>query len=168
MELTVPDLLTTVPVLAAIGAAVLVLIVAGAVVLRRRRTRARRRAEPASVPEYRLQPVGRDLAETLHARWTTMQIDFVDAPHDTLHRADALVAEAMRARGYPASDAAGRTDLLARHEPAHASRYQNLRDALDRDKVSTEDCRQVLVQTRTLFDALLRDGAESQPRLFAA
>lgn len=170
MDLQLPDALTSAPVLAGAGAVLLAVLVGLVLVALHRRRSRRARQEDAHVPaEYWLHPVGPGVARQLQSRWDALQLDFVDAPSDTLRRADALVAEAMRERGYPAVDAAGRADLLREHEPAHAEGYDRLRRALaeGEEKWDTEQRRQALLQVRTLFDALLRDE-ERQPRLFAA
>lgn len=166
-----PDSLTSTPVLVAIGAVVLAVI--GALVITwmyRRRSSRDQHHEAAPIPDYELHPVRNEVANQLHGRWETLQQDFVDAPADTLRRADALLAEAMRERGYPAVDADGRAQMLRDHEPAHASRYDQLRRAVEQDgNSSTEERRQALLQARTLFDALLRDDSSGkQERMFAA
>lgn len=170
MDLTLPGPLTSVPVLAGIGAVVLAIVVGLTLALVHRRRVSRRQEARTPMPDFWLHPVRPEVARQLHARWDALQRDFVDAPSDTLRRADALVAEAMRERGYPAVDAEGRAELLREHEPAHAQRYDRLRRALVDGEADwdTEQRRQALLQVRTLFDALLRDEDANQPRLFAA
>ena len=167
-----PSTLTTVPVMAGIGAVLIALLVGLVMVVVHRRREARRHArhDPAPMADFWLHPVRPEVARQLHARWDALQLDFVDAPSDTLRRADALVAEAMRERGYPAVDAEGRAHLLREHEPAHAEGYDRLRRALAEGEQhwDTEQRRQSLLRVRTLFDALLRDESANQPRLFAA
>lgn len=165
-----PDSLTSTPVLAAIGAVVLAVIAALVITwVYRRRSSKDQQQEAAPIPDYELHAVRSEVANQLHGRWETLQQDFVDAPADTLRRADALLAEAMRERGYPAVDADGRAQMLRDHEPAHATRYDQLRRAVEQDDLSTEERRQALLQARTLFDALLRDDSSGkQERMFAA
>ena len=165
-----PDVLTTVPVLAGVGAALLA-VLAGAVVLLVRRRRAHTATSDApEVPDYTLHDLRDEQVEQLRERWAGLQRDFVDAPVDTLRRADALLAEAMRERGFPAVDADGRHELLSEHEPQHVRRYAQLREAISDDGSSwdTEQRRQALLETRTLFDAVLRGETADQPELFAA
>lgn len=167
--MNLPSSLTSVPVLAGAGAVLLAVLVGVAMILVHRRREARRRPAAAPMPDFQLHDVRNEVANQLQARWDTLQRDFVDAPADTLRRADALVAEAMRERGYPAVEADGRARLLHEHEPAHAARYDQLREALVKGQDwDTERRRQVLLQVRTLFDALLRDEEGGQPKLFAA
>jgi hypothetical protein len=168
MDVSLPASLTSVPVLAGAGAVALALLV-GIVLAVVHRRGERRRTPSTPMPDYWLHPVRPEVARQLQGRWDALQRDFVDAPSDTLRRADALVAEAMRERGYPAVDAEGRAQLLRDHEPAHAAVYDELRQALGEDESSwsTERRRRALLQVRTLFDAILRDE-DDQPRLFAA
>lgn len=164
-----PAPLDSVPVLAGTGAVVLAVIV-GLVLVFLHRRRSARGEHAVPMPEYQLHDIREEVAKQLQARWNTLQRDFVDAPADTLRRADALLAEVMRERGYPAVDADGRLQLLREHEPAHATRYEQLRRALsegDKDW-DTEQRRQALLQVRTLFDALVRGETTGQPKLFAA
>ena len=165
-----PDALTTVPVLAGMGAALLALAMGGLLfVVRRRRGADPATPTPERTPHYTLHDLREEQARQLRDRWASLQLDFVDAPDDTLRRADALLAEAMRERGFPAVDADGRQELLAAHEPQHVCRYEQLREAISevgRDW-PTEQRRQALLEARTLFDAVLRGDQEQQPELFA-
>lgn len=165
-----PESLTSTPVLAAIGAVALAVIGALVITWVYRRRTSQRDEEAAPIPDYQLRPLRGDVANQLQGRWETLQQDFVDAPADTLRRADALLAEVMRERGYPAVDADGRARLLRDHEPAHATRYDQLRRALAEEGQDwdTEQRRQALLQARTLFDALLRNDPSGQERLFVA
>lgn len=168
--MTLPDALTAVPVLAAVGAAVLALAVGAIPFVARRRRGVPVASAPHAIPDYTLHDLREEQAQQLRDRWSSLQLDFVDAPVDTLRRADALLAEAMRERGFPAVDADGRRDLLDEHEPQHVCRYDQLREAISdagRDW-PTEERRQALLEARTLFDAVLRGQHEDHPELFAA
>lgn len=168
--MNLPDVLTTVPVLAGVGAVLLALVVGAALVLRRRRRRSAPTATDPQLPDYTLEDLREEQVRQLQDRWANLQRDFVDAPVDTLRRADALLAEAMRERGFPAVDADGRHDLLARHEPQHLRRYEQLREAISEAgrEWDTERRRQALLEARTLFDAVLRGETTDEPELFAA
>lgn len=95
--------------------------------------------------------------ERFRARWDGVQRDFVDAPIAALQRADALLQEVQRSRGYPAGDFEQRVaDLSVDHAHLVGS-YRRLRALLDREEApSLEAQRQALLEVRTLFDALLR------------
>lgn len=168
--MNLPDALTTIPVLAGVGATLLALL-AGLLLFAAHRHRSRTSTgREHQVPDYTLHDLREEQVRQLQERWASLQHDFVDAPVDTLRRADALLAEAMRERGFPAVDADGRQHLLIHHEPQHAPRYEQLREAIsgEADDWSTEQRRQALLETRTLFDAVLRGRAGDQPELFAA
>ena len=53
------------------------------------------------VPIQPLSPAERD---PLTEQWTRVRSTFVDDPKGSIHEADRLVCEAMRARGYPMTD----------------------------------------------------------------
>lgn len=168
--MNLPDVLTTVPVLAGAGAVLLAVLAGVALVLARRRRAEAAASDEPQLPDYTLRDLRDEEVEQLRDRWAGLQRDFVDAPVDTLRRADALLAEAMRERGFPAVDADGRHELLAEHEPQHVRRYAQLREAISADgsEWDTEQRRQALLETRTLFDAVLRGETGDQPELFAA
>lgn len=168
--MNLPEALTTIPVLAGGGAVLLALLVGMLLLAARRHRSGAPTGGEHDVPDYTLHDLREEQVRQLQERWGSLQHDFVDAPVDTLRRADALLAEAMRERGFPAVDADGRQDLLSHHEPQHAPRYEQLREAIsgEADHWSTEQRRQALLETRTLFDAVLRGRAGDEPELFAA
>lgn len=119
--------------------------------------RERRRAE------LHLRPLDVQEGERFRARWDGIQRDFVDAPIAALQRADALLQEVQRARGYPAGDVQQRiADLSVDHAHLVGS-YRRLRTLLDRSEApSLEAQRQSLLEVRTLFDALLRPDRDRE------
>jgi hypothetical protein len=90
--------------------------------------------------------------------WRHLQSRFVDDPPGSLTDADRLVADVMRARGYPLTDFERRAEDLSVDHPgvvrnyraAHAIALQH-----ERGQASTEQLRQALVYYRDLFDDLL-------------
>lgn len=170
-------------ILVAAGAAAALLLITGIVFLvRRRRRRARlqdrfgpeyehlvQRADGRRDVERELQERERRRAELdlrsldvperdrFRSRWDGVQRDFVDAPIAALQRADALLQELQRARGYPAGDLEQRiADLSVDHAHLVGS-YRRLRTLLDADETpALEAQRHALLEVRTLFDALLR------------
>ena len=101
--------------------------------------------------------------ERFRGRWDGVQRDFVDAPIAALQRADALLQELQRARGYPAGDLDQRlADLSVDHAHLVGS-YRRLRALLDADETpSLEAQRHALLEVRTLFDALLRPDRDRE------
>lgn len=103
--------------------------------------------------------------ERYAADWGLLQVRFVDDPTGTVDRADGLVTEVMRARGYPVGEefrlragmlAADHADVVQAYREAHHVRER----ARTGGDVGTEPLREALVTYRTVFDLLLRDEPE--------
>lgn len=98
--------------------------------------------------------------------WNEIQRGFVDDPHQSLHSADLLVGEVMRARGYPVDDDFDRrADDLSVDHPRVVQHYREARRVRDTEgEVDTEQQRTAVTSYRSLIDALLGDddgrGAE--------
>ena len=111
-----------------------------------------------------IQPLSPDVASRYRQEWRDVQARFVDAPDESLHRADGLITEVMQRRGYPMSDFEQRSaDLSVEHaqtvqdyRAAHAVSVQT-----SRGQASTEDQRQAMVHYRALFDDMLGAGSET-------
>ena len=103
-------------------------------------------------------PLSPDTASRYRQEWRDVQMRFVDAPEESLRRADGLITEVMQRRGYPMSDFEQRSaDLSVDHaqtvqdyRAAHAVSVQTFRG-----QASTEDQRQAMVHYRVLFQELL-------------
>ena len=108
-----------------------------------------------SIPIHPLTPQARDRFAN---RWHDVQARFVDDPAGSIRDADALVNEAMQARGYPMGEFEQRAAELSVN---HAKVVQNYRAAhtiairKDRGEATTEDLRHALVYYRDLFEELL-------------
>ena len=90
--------------------------------------------------------------------WRATQARFVDEPADAIQAADQLVAEAMRARGYPVGDFEQRAADISVDHPNVVENYRAARAialANERGQASTEDLRQAMVYYRALFQDLL-------------
>jgi hypothetical protein len=94
--------------------------------------------------------------------WDEVQRGFVDDPRQSLHSADLLVAEIMRARGYPVDDDFDRrADDLSVDHPRVVQHYREARKVRDtEDEVDTERQRTAVTSYRSLIDALL--GADER------
>jgi hypothetical protein len=103
----------------------------------------------------RLTAEERDLFAT---KWRTAQEHFVDAPHDAVAQADALVTDVMRTRGYPMGDFEQRAADLSVDHPMVVSNYRTAHEIALRDvegAASTEDLRKAMQHYRQLFEHLL-------------
>jgi hypothetical protein len=110
------------------------------------------------VQQFHLQRLPAGARERYTEEWRRVQARFVDEPGAALRQADALIANVMRDRGYPAADFDQRAaDLSPDHaqtledyRTAHAISVRNERGATD-----TEDLRRAMVHYRSLFDDLV-------------
>ena len=181
------DSSTTVLIIAAIGA--IVIIVGAVSFLTRRRNSARlrssfgaeydrtleaqgdqRKAEQElrdrqkRVSGFELTPLTMASRDNFVARWRDIQAEFVDQPKTALDKADNLLTEVMRARGYPVEDFEQRTSDLSVDHPDVVQNYRAGRDIAlrhQRGDASTEDLRQAMIHYRALFDELVGEVADA-------
>src|SRR3954463_2850287 len=111
-----------------------------------------------------IRPLDPDAADRYRREWRDVQARFVDAPDESLRRADGLITEVMQRRGYPMSDFEQRSADLS---VEHAQTVQDYRAAhaismqASQGQASTEDQRQGMVHYRALFDDMVGSGAET-------
>jgi hypothetical protein len=89
-----------------------------------------------------------------------VQAMFVDDPRGAITRADGLVEEVMKVRGYPVSDFDQRAADLSVHHGRVVENYRAAREIAIRHRrgmATTEDLRQAMVYYRELFQDLLED-----------
>ena len=87
-------------------------------------------------------PAGAKLRYT--EEWRTVQTSFVDEPKAAIAKADRLIANVMRERGY-------QVDNFQSYLTAH-----NITERSETGEVTTEDLRQAMIRFRSLFDDLLK------------
>ena len=111
----------------------------------------------------------RPLAPEQRARfadeWQQVQAKFVDDPQRSIALADALVAEVMKARGYPVEDFEQRAGDLSVEHPGLVQNYRAAHEIAvrhGRGEGDTEDLRSAFIGYRALFEELLRT---EQPEL---
>jgi hypothetical protein len=115
----------------------------------------------------------RELSESERARylsaWTAIQSQFVDNPDGAVSRANTLIKEVMRARGYSPDEGFDQraADLSVDH-PEVVQHYRAARalaqDAYRHD-LNTEQLRQAVVHYRALFADLLQPSPPATARL---
>lgn len=96
------------------------------------------------------------------AEWRSVQGSFVDEPRAAVKRADALIANVMRERGYTSDDFDQRVEDLSPNHPAVLDQYRQAHAIAERahtDGTSTEELRRAVVAYRATFDELV-----GQPR----
>jgi len=97
--------------------------------------------------------------------WQETQRQFVDEPLKALQKADRLIREVMKARGYPVEDFEQRVADISVNYPNLVTDYRGLhRIAIKegKDKVTTEDMRQAMVHGRTLFEDLMKQEPKEE------
>jgi len=114
-----------------------------------------------------IQPLAAPERDRFAERWVSVQALFVDDPAGSIREADALVCDAMRARGYPMADFERRAEDLSVDHPQVVKNYRAAHDIAlrsDRKEATTEDLRRGLVYYRDLFDELLETHVSGTPR----
>jgi hypothetical protein len=110
-----------------------------------------------------IRPLEPEKRDDFVRQWRDTQARFVDEPGPAVEEADRLVAEVMRARGYPVEDFEQREADIS---VDHASVVDNYRAAHGislanrHGEANTEDLRQAMVHYRSLFEELLDSPSE--------
>ena len=100
--------------------------------------------------------------------WRRVQVMFVDDPGGAVTRADTLVEEVMKLRGYPVADFDQRAADLSVHHARVVQNYRAAREIADRHRrreATTEDLRKAMVYYRELFQDLLEDRENATDRV---
>src|SRR5215470_7234575 len=115
------------------------------------------------VSRLKIVPLDDDQRSRFADKWEREQAHFVDQPREAVEAADRLVAEVMRARGYPVSDFEQRVADVSVDHPVVVENYRVAHDIAVRDsneQVSTEELRNAMLHYRALFADLLHDGGK--------
>jgi hypothetical protein len=183
------DLAAMDPLWLAVAAGVLLLVIVTIVVALVRRRRRRAQLQDRYGPEYRravdeagsrraadrelrereerrrsfeLHPLSQDQRDRFRARWEDLQASFVDSPAATVRRADELIDDVADEVGYPKADREQRMADLSVDHPATIDEYRKGRpnDPDAERGATTEQLRQALLSSRSLFEAVLGRDAE--------
>src|SRR6478672_9192367 len=115
------------------------------------------------VARLKIVPLDEEQRRRFADKWEREQAHFVDQPREAVEAADRLVAEVMRARGYPVSDFEQRVADVSVDHPVVVENYRIAHDIAVRDSkepVSTEELRNAMLHYRALFADLLHDGGK--------
>jgi hypothetical protein len=110
-----------------------------------------------------IRPLSAEARDSYTERWRQASADFVDSPAAAVSRADALLIEVMRDRGYPMDDFEQRAADVSVDHPEVVQRYREghrLSQRAATGSASTEDLRQAMQHYRELFDELLAPAAD--------
>ena len=116
-------------------------------------------ARLAHVEALDIRPLTADEVNRFSLEWQATQTAFVDEPHASLQKADRLIREVMKARGYPVEDFEQRAADISVDYPDLVTDYRGLHMIAVKeadDDVSTEEMRQAMVHGRDLFEEMVR------------
>ena len=182
---------TTNPTVIIIGAVVLLVLVVliGMALARQRRTK---RLQDQFGPEYErtlkklgdrretesdleeriahvntldIRPLSAEEVNRYSLEWQGVQTEFVDEPLLSLQKADRLIREVMKARGYPVEDFEQRVADISVNYPELVADYRGMHSIAIKeapDAASTEEMRQAMVHGRTLFENLIRQESKEE------
>jgi hypothetical protein len=133
----------------------------------RRRAEAELYQREKRVARFEIRPLSPSDRDRFIGAWRSVQAEFVDRPQEAVIRADSLLTELMRARGYPMEDFEQRSADLSVDHPTVVQHYRAGRDLAAGRAGSgggTEDLRQAMIHFRGLFDELVGEMSVSQSR----
>ena len=119
------------------------------------------------VDHLEIRPLLADQRDQFLQRWRSVQATFVDDPGGAVARADGLVEEVMKTRGYPVADFEQRAADISVHHAVVVDNYRAAREIAERQRrnaASTEDLRKAMVHYRALFEDLLEDREHATDR----
>lgn len=107
--------------------------------------------------QFDIQPLPEGAARRYEQQWNQIQRDFVDEPAPAIGRADELIQQVMRQRGYPVDNFERRAADLSVDHPEVVQHYREGHRLATSDRQTTEQLRDAMLHYRTLFDALVTD-----------
>jgi hypothetical protein len=113
------------------------------------------------IERIEVKPLSNEEREKFAHAWEKEQAHFVDQPREAVDNADRLVAEVMKARGYPMGDFEQRAADVSVDHPVVVENYRvahNIAVADRKEPASTEALREAMIHYRALFADLLHDG----------
>jgi hypothetical protein len=118
-------------------------------------------ARANEVKQFDIRPLSASERDRYRSEWQKVETQFVDRPTMAVVEADELVADVMRARGYPVADFEKHAEYLSVKHPRVVEHYRAghaVIDAHSRGAASTEELRQAMLHYRVLFEDLVGFG----------
>lgn len=115
-------------------------------------------ARLAHVNALEIRPLTAEEVNQYALDWQETQTEFVDEPLTALQKADRLIREVMKAKGYPVEDFEQRAADISVDYPELVTDYRGMHLIAVKEKeeeVSTEEMRQAMVHGRALFENLI-------------
>jgi hypothetical protein len=116
-------------------------------------------ARLAHVNTLKIRPLTAEEVNRYALEWQNTQTEFVDEPLTALQKADRLIRDVMKARGYPVEDFEQRAADISVDYPELVTDYRGMHLIAvkeQEDEVGTEEMRQAMVHGRALFENLIR------------
>lgn len=114
------------------------------------------------VKTLNIRPLSAEEVNRYTNEWRATQAEFVDEPLGALQKADRIIREVMKAKGYPVEDFEQRVADISVDYPDLVTDYRGLHLIAvkeDDEEVSTEEMRQAMVHGRALFENLVNKEA---------
>jgi hypothetical protein len=112
-----------------------------------------------------IRPLTSEAVNRYASEWQKTQREFVDQPLAALQKADRLIQEVMKAKGYPVEDFEQRAADISVNYPELVTDYRGMHQIAIKEaeeKVDTEDIRQAMVHGRALFDQLIKHQPDEE------
>ncbi len=122
-------------------------------------------ARLAHVNALQIRPLTAEEVNQYALAWQETQTEFVDEPLTALQKADRLIREVMKAKGYPVEDFEQRAADISVDYPELVTDYRGLHLIAVKEKeddVSTEEMRQAMVHGRALFENLISKDTNTE------
>jgi len=122
-------------------------------------------ARLAHVNALQIRPLTAEEVNRYALDWQETQTEFVDEPLTALQKADHLIREVMKAKGYPVEDFEQRAADISVDYPDLVTDYRGLHLIAIKQKeddVSTEEMRQAMVHGRALFENLISKDTNTE------
>jgi hypothetical protein len=119
----------------------------------------------AHVKKLDIRPLTAEDVDRYGLEWQATQREFVDAPLSALQKADRLIREVMKAKGYPVEDFEQRVADISVHYPELVEDYRGMHLIAIKEikeNVGTEEIRQAMVHGRALFEHLIRQDSNEK------
>ena len=122
-------------------------------------------ARLAHVNTLKIRPLTAEEVNHYGLEWQKTQTEFVDEPLTALQKADRLIGDVMKVRGYPVEDFEQRAADISVDYPELVTDYRGLHLIAIKEKdeeVSTEEMRQAMVHGRALFENLITQEEDAE------
>jgi len=108
--------------------------------------------------QFDIRPLSEGERDGFRSRWLAIQAEFVDDPSASVAKADSLIQNVMRERGYPVDDFDTRAGDLSVDHPDVVENYRaghGIAVAHERGNAGTEELRKAVQHYRALFEELV-------------